>query len=243
MSEEGGPDYPVIMGDYAGEQARWESRPIAVGALLRQPTPLFAKLDETLGQTGPAGPLSSADQLSRPAREPVDPWNDRPCYRAGVGPSVEDMDRQPPNRRTVLRGGVLLAASALVGTPACSTPASPATTPEPTMTPTPTEGTAASRTLLAFFSRAGENYYYGGRKDLQVGNTEVLARMISELIDCDEHRIEAADPYPASYDATVRRNVDEQDADARPAIANPLPSIEQYDVVLLGSPNGTCGPR
>ncbi|MGH3338287.1 MAG: methionine--tRNA ligase, partial [Propionibacteriaceae bacterium] len=54
VSEEGGPDYPVIMGDYAGEQARWESRPIAVGALLRQPTPLFAKLDETLGQTGPA---------------------------------------------------------------------------------------------------------------------------------------------------------------------------------------------
>ena len=60
-----------------------------------------------------------------------------------------------------------------------------------------------SRTLLAFFSRAGENYYYGGRKDLQVGNTEALARMISELIDCDVHRIEAADPYPASYDATV----------------------------------------
>ena len=81
-----------------------------------------------------------------------------------------------------------------------------------------------------------ENYYYGGRKDLQVGNTEVLARMISELIDCDVHRIEAADPYPASYDATVERNVDEQDADARPAIANPLASIEQYDAVLLGSP-------
>jgi len=146
------------------------------------------------------------------------------------------MDRQPPNRRAVLRGGVLLAASAVVGTAACSTPASPATTSEPTMTPTPTEGTTASRTLLAFYSRPGENYYYGGRKDLQVGNTEVLARMISELIDCDEHRIEAADPYPASYDATVRRNVEEQDADARPAIANPLASIELYDVVLLGSP-------
>ena len=54
MSEEGGPDYPVIMGDYANEQARWESRPITAGAPLRQPTPLFAKLDETLGKTGPA---------------------------------------------------------------------------------------------------------------------------------------------------------------------------------------------
>jgi hypothetical protein len=60
--------------------------------------------------------------------------------------------------------------------------------------------------------------------------------MIAELIECDVHRIAAADPYPASYDATVARNVREQNADARPAIADPLVSIEQYDTVLLGSP-------
>jgi methionyl-tRNA synthetase len=54
VSEEGGPDYPVIMGDYASEQARWESRPITPGTSLQQPTPLFPKLDETLGETGPA---------------------------------------------------------------------------------------------------------------------------------------------------------------------------------------------
>ena len=53
VSEEGGPDYPVIMGDYAAEQARWESRPITPGTPLAKPTPLFAKLDEKLGQTGP----------------------------------------------------------------------------------------------------------------------------------------------------------------------------------------------
>ena len=46
-------NYPVIMGDYAAEQARWESRPIIAGTLLERPTPLFTKLDETLGQTGP----------------------------------------------------------------------------------------------------------------------------------------------------------------------------------------------
>jgi methionyl-tRNA synthetase len=53
VSEQGGPDYPVIMGDYAAEQARWESRPITPGAPLQKPTPLFAKLDEALGETGP----------------------------------------------------------------------------------------------------------------------------------------------------------------------------------------------
>ena len=90
--------------------------------------------------------------------------------------------------------------------------------------------------LLAYFSRAGENYYYGGRSGLKVGNTEVVAEHDRRLIGCDVHRIEAADPYPDDYDATVARNVREQDANARPAIANPLTSSTGYDTVLLGSP-------
>jgi flavodoxin len=93
-----------------------------------------------------------------------------------------------------------------------------------------------STVLLAYFSRAGENYYYGDRIDLEVGNTEVLAGMISEQITCDVYRIEPVDPYPWDYEETRARNVQEQDADARPAIANPRTSIEGYDVVLLGSP-------
>jgi flavodoxin len=89
---------------------------------------------------------------------------------------------------------------------------------------------------LAYFSRAGENYWNGGRRDLDVGNTEALARLISARVRCDVHRIEAADPYPDSYDETVERNVREQDADARPTIANPLRSIAAYDTILLASP-------
>jgi methionyl-tRNA synthetase len=49
-----GRSYPIITGDYAAEQARWESRPIEVGKPLAKPTPLFAKLDPELGDTGPA---------------------------------------------------------------------------------------------------------------------------------------------------------------------------------------------
>ncbi|MCC6177217.1 MAG: hypothetical protein IT305_18075 [Chloroflexi bacterium] len=93
-----------------------------------------------------------------------------------------------------------------------------------------------SSVLLAYFSRAGENYYYGGRTDLTVGNTEVLAGMLRRLIGCDVYRIEPADPYPHDYEETVAQNGREQRADARPAIANPLDSIGRYDTVLLGSP-------
>ncbi|MET8274938.1 MULTISPECIES: flavodoxin [unclassified Streptomyces] len=92
------------------------------------------------------------------------------------------------------------------------------------------------RVLLAYFSRPGENYYYGRRTTLKTGNTEVLARMISERIECDVHRIEAVDPYSDDYDETVTRNVREQQADARPAIANLPTTLDPYDTVLLGSP-------
>jgi len=90
--------------------------------------------------------------------------------------------------------------------------------------------------LLAYFSRPGENYYYGDRTDLEVGNTEVVAGLIAERLDCDVFRIEAAEPYADSYDDTVDRNVEEQDADARPAIAGELPDLAGYDTVILGSP-------
>ncbi|WP_337824039.1 methionine--tRNA ligase [Amycolatopsis sp. A1MSW2902] len=44
---------PILTGDYAGEQARWESKPVEVGRPLAKPTPLFTKLDPKLGETGP----------------------------------------------------------------------------------------------------------------------------------------------------------------------------------------------
>src|SRR3954447_14579579 len=142
----------------------------------------------------------------------------------------------PLARRALLRGAVLLGVVGWHGAASCSTTTIPETTMPEQATPSPSASGTAARILLAYFSRAGENYYFGGLRDLEVGNTEVLAGMIAELIDCDVHRIEAADPYPASYDQTVQRNVAEQDSDVRPGIANPLDSIADYDTVLLGSP-------
>jgi hypothetical protein len=71
------------------------------------------------------------------------------------------------------------------------TPASEAARDEPR----PAAGepsSAGGAVLLAYFSRAGENYYYGGRRRLRVGNTLVVAGMISRLIGCDVHRIVCA---------------------------------------------------
>jgi flavodoxin len=97
-------------------------------------------------------------------------------------------------------------------------------------------GTSGKGVLLAYFSRAGENYHYGGRVDLKVGNTQVVADMISARAAVDVYRIEAADPYPDDYEETVARNVQEEQEGARPKIAGSLPSLHSYRKILLGSP-------
>jgi len=47
VTEDGGPHYPVITGDYQ-TPARWESQPLRPGTPLSAPTPLFAKLDTSV---------------------------------------------------------------------------------------------------------------------------------------------------------------------------------------------------
>ena len=100
----------------------------------------------------------------------------------------------------------------------------------------PPPSAAGGRVLLVYFSRPGENYHYGGRRNLTTGNTAVLAQMIGDRLDCDTYRIQPAAPYPDDYEQTVARNVQEQNTDARPAIAGDLPDLGPYQVVLLASP-------
>jgi methionyl-tRNA synthetase len=54
VDEEGAPSYPILTGDYTAQQALWKSTPLPVGRPLVKPSPLFAKLDDTLGETGPS---------------------------------------------------------------------------------------------------------------------------------------------------------------------------------------------
>lgn len=89
---------------------------------------------------------------------------------------------------------------------------------------------------MVYLPRAGEQYWDGGRRTVEVGNTARLTGFIDDLIHPDVYRIEAADPYPESYEATVERNSRELEHDARPAIASPLPDLSGYGTILLGSP-------
>ena len=60
-----------------------------------------------------------------------------------------------------------------------------------------------SKKLIAFYSRADENYVNGLIKTLEVGNTEIVAGMIKELTGADVFKIEQMEPYARDYNECI----------------------------------------
>ena len=60
--------------------------------------------------------------------------------------------------------------------------------------------------------------------------------MIRARLNCDVHRIEAADPYPDDYEATVRRNVREQGSECAARHRQAAALDRGYGTILLASP-------
>lgn len=94
-----------------------------------------------------------------------------------------------------------------------------------------------SKTLLAFYSRADENYVSGMLKQLDIGNTEVAARIIQELTGADIFKIEQTQPYAKEYNTCIAQAQSDQRRNARPALKAYPDSMEPYDIIYLGYPN------
>ena len=93
--------------------------------------------------------------------------------------------------------------------------------------------TQNKKILIAFFSRAGENYSVG---TVQVGNTEIMANNIAELTGGDLYKIEPENPYPSSYEDTIEVVKKEQSENSRPKIKNTINNIDEYDIIFIGYP-------
>lgn len=53
--------------------------------------------------------------------------------------------------------------------------------------------------LVIYFSRSGENYFGGVLKNIEKGNTEVIAEYIREFSGADLFKVEPKVEYPADY--------------------------------------------
>ena len=94
-----------------------------------------------------------------------------------------------------------------------------------------------ARTLIAFFSRADENYFGGAMRYVKVGNTEIVANIIKDLIPADSFKIEMKNPYSPVYMTCIEEAKKDLRAKARPELVSVPESIDEYDTVILAYPN------
>ena len=96
------------------------------------------------------------------------------------------------------------------------------------------------RRLIAYYSRAGNNYVSGQIVNLPVGNTEIAAKKIKKLRGGDLFRIDTVKPYPVDYRQTTEAAKLALRQNARPELSMRVENMTEYQIVCLGYPNW-CG--
>ena len=94
-----------------------------------------------------------------------------------------------------------------------------------------------AKTLIAFFSRADENYFGGAMRYVKVGNTEIIVNLMKDMIPADTFKIEMKKPYSPVYMTCIEEAKKDLRAKARPELVSLPDSIDKYDTVVLAYPN------
>ena len=90
--------------------------------------------------------------------------------------------------------------------------------------------------LIAFFSRADENYGVG---TVEVGNTEIMAGFIKDYLGdkADTFKIDPVIAYPTNYKECTEYATKEKNSNARPEFKNAETiDLSKYDTVFVGYP-------
>ena len=94
-----------------------------------------------------------------------------------------------------------------------------------------------AKTLIAFFSRADENYFGGAMRYVKVGNTENVVDQMKEMIEADVFKIEMKNPYSPVYMTCIDEAKKDLRENARPELKAYPDSLDAYDTVVLAYPN------
>jgi len=93
-----------------------------------------------------------------------------------------------------------------------------------------------SKILIAYYSRKGQNYVNGNIKNLDKGNTEIVAEFIQKTVGGDLFEIDTVKKYAEDYTACTVEAKEELKAKARPELKKFLPNIDEYDAIFIGYP-------
>jgi flavodoxin len=96
---------------------------------------------------------------------------------------------------------------------------------------------ANSKSLIAYFSRKGNNYVGGSIVNLPIGNTEVIAKKIQGLTGSDLFQIKTVKSYPDDYTEATNVAKCELTKNTRPELTEKASGMDSYDVIYIGYPN------
>lgn len=94
--------------------------------------------------------------------------------------------------------------------------------------------------LIAYFSRADENYVNGEMKYINEGNTAIAAKKLQEITKADLLEIKMETPYSKKYEECVEQAKADLAANARPKLVDLPENLDDYTIVYLGFPT-YCG--
>ena len=95
-----------------------------------------------------------------------------------------------------------------------------------------------AKTLIAFYSRRGENWVDGSIRNLPKGNNEVIVEKIkAQLPEADVFQIDTVKKYSDDYMVCIEEAKQELRAKARPQLTGKVENMDQYDTIILGYPN------
>ena len=97
----------------------------------------------------------------------------------------------------------------------------------------PSNNTTMSKSIVIFFSHAGDNYSVG---NIEVGNTKIVADYISEIMGADQFEIVTHKYDGMAYTPLINLAKEEANNGELPPYEGEAPDLSQYDTVFIGGP-------
>ena len=97
----------------------------------------------------------------------------------------------------------------------------------------PSNNKAMSKSIVIFFSHAGDNYSVG---NIEVGNTKIVADYISEIAGADQFEIVTHKYDGMAYTPLINLAKEEANKGELPPYEGDAPDLSQYDTVFIGGP-------
>ncbi len=90
--------------------------------------------------------------------------------------------------------------------------------------------------LIIYFSHAGENYMEDGIKNIDKGNTEIVAEYIKDYTNSNLFKVETLNDYPYSYKECCDQAKIELEGNIRPKLKEYINSLKEYNTIYVGGP-------